>query len=62
MIYGMTMEKMLKALLIGPLLSPMAGCGVMAALCRVALAALKMVPSVGHVAALPTDGCAAVTD
>lgn len=56
------MGKMLKALLIGLLLSPMAGCGVMAAPCRVASAALKMVPLVGHVAALPTDGCAAVID
>lgn len=39
-----------------------AGCGVMAAPCRVTSAALKMVPLVGHVAALPTDACAAVID
>jgi len=38
------------------------GCGVMAAPCRVTSAALKMVPVVGHVAALPTDACAAVID
>jgi hypothetical protein len=34
----------------------------MAAPCRVTSAALKMVPVVGHVAALPTDACAAVID
>jgi hypothetical protein len=38
------------------------GCGVLAAPCRVTSAALKMVPVVGHVAALPTDACAAVID
>ncbi len=38
------------------------GCGVMAAPCRVTSAALKMVPVVGHVAAAPTDACAAVID
>lgn len=40
----------------------LAGCGVMAAPCRVTSAALKMVPVVGHVAAAPTDVCAAVID
>ncbi len=39
-----------------------AGCGVLAAPCRVASAGLKMVPVVGHVAAAPTDVCAAVID
>ncbi|MBV8634520.1 MAG: hypothetical protein JO002_08535 [Burkholderiaceae bacterium] len=47
-------------------LAAMAGglsaCGVMAAPCRVTSAALKMVPVVGHVAAVPTDACAAVID
>lgn len=38
------------------------GCGVMAAPCRMTSAALKMVPVVGHVAAVPTDACAAVID
>lgn len=38
------------------------GCGVLAAPCRVASAAIKIVPVVGHVAALPTDGCAAIID
>lgn len=40
----------------------LAGCGVMAAPCRVASAGLRMVPVVGHVAAAPTDVCAAVID
>lgn len=44
------------------LAASLAGCGVLAAPCRVASAGLKMVPLVGHVAALPTDGCAAVID
>jgi len=40
----------------------LAGCGVVAAPCRVGSAGLKMVPLVGHVAAAPTDGCAEVID
>lgn len=38
------------------------GCGLAAAPCRVASAGLKIVPVVGHVAAAPTDTCAAVID
>ena len=38
------------------------GCGVLAAPCRVTSAVVKMVPVVGHVAAIPTDACAAVID
>ena len=38
------------------------GCGVVAAPCRVASAGLKMVPVVGHAAAVPTDACADVID
>ena len=38
------------------------GCGVLAAPCRVGSAVIKMVPIVGHAAALPTDACAAVID
>jgi len=34
----------------------------MAAPCRVTSAVIKMVPVVGHAAALPTDACAAVID
>ena len=40
----------------------LSGCGVLAAPCRIASAGIKMVPVVGHVAALPTDACAAVID
>ncbi|WP_311197054.1 DUF6726 family protein [Sheuella amnicola] len=40
----------------------LSGCGVAAAPCRVASAVLKMVPVVGHAAAVPTDGCAAAID
>ena len=43
-------------------LAGLAGCGVVAAPCRVASAGLKMVPLVGHVAAAPTDACAGVID
>lgn len=53
------MKKLLPALLSALVLS---GCGVMAAPCRVASAGLKMVPLVGGIAALPTDGCAAIID
>ena len=46
------------------LLLPVAvsGCGVLAAPCRVGSAVIKMVPIVGHAAAIPTDACAAVID
>ena len=40
----------------------LAGCGVVAAPCRVTSAALDMVPLVGHVAATPTDACAEAID
>ena len=40
----------------------LAGCGVVAAPCRIASAGLKAVPVVGHVAAAPTDVCAEVID
>ena len=39
-----------------------AGCGAVAAPCRVGSAALKIVPLVGHLAAAPTDGCAEAID
>jgi hypothetical protein len=38
------------------------GCGLAAAPCRVASAGLKIVPLVGHAAALPTDACAEAID
>lgn len=40
----------------------LSGCGLVAAPCRVASAALKIVPVVGHIAAAPTDACADVID
>lgn len=40
----------------------LAGCGLVAAPCRVGSAALKIVPLVGQVAAAPTDACANVID
>ena len=44
------------------LVASLAGCGLVAAPCRVASAGLKIVPLVGHVAAAPTDACADVID
>ena len=41
---------------------PLAGCGLVAAPCRVGSAALKIVPVAGAVAAGPTDACADVID
>lgn len=40
----------------------LSGCGLLAAPCRVGSTALKIVPVVGHIAAAPTDGCAAAID
>lgn len=40
----------------------LSGCGLAAAPCRVASAALKIVPVVGHIAAAPTDACADIID
>jgi hypothetical protein len=40
----------------------LAGCGLVAAPCRVTSAAIKIVPVVGHPAAAPTDACAGVID
>ncbi|MDE2165514.1 MAG: hypothetical protein KGJ66_04155 [Alphaproteobacteria bacterium] len=40
----------------------LAGCGVVAAPCRVGSGVIKAVPIVGHVAATPTDACADVID
>jgi hypothetical protein len=45
-----------------PFVTSVAGCGLMAAPCRVASAGLKIVPGVGGVLAAPTDACAAVID
>jgi hypothetical protein len=40
----------------------LAGCGAVAAPCRVASAGLDIIPLVGHVAAAPTDACAGAID
>ncbi|MFM0321321.1 hypothetical protein PQR16_02610 [Caballeronia glebae] len=52
--------KVMAALVVASL--GLSGCGLAAAPCRVASAGLKIVPLVGHVAAAPTDACAAVID
>jgi hypothetical protein len=51
----------LRAALLGCCLL-LSGCGLVAAPCRVASAALKIVPLVGHAAATPTDACADTID
>ncbi|WP_309966027.1 DUF6726 family protein [Caballeronia sp. LZ001] len=38
------------------------GCGFAASPCRVASAGIKIVPVVGHLAAVPADTCATVID
>jgi hypothetical protein len=40
----------------------LSGCGALAAPCRIGSAVIKIVPVVGHAAAIPTDACAAVID
>ena len=40
----------------------LAGCGAVAAPCRITSAVLDIVPVVGHVAAAPTDACATAID
>jgi hypothetical protein len=55
----MRLGHVLTALLLPFVLS---GCGLLAAPCRVTSAVIKVVPVVGHAAALPTDACAAMID
>ncbi|VVE64125.1 lipoprotein [Pandoraea captiosa] len=45
-----------------PFVTSVAGCGLLAAPCRVASAGLKIIPGVGGVLATPTDACAAAID
>jgi len=52
----------MKWILISMLCLFASGCGVVAAPCRIASAAIKIVPVVGDVAAAPTDACAEVID
>jgi hypothetical protein len=40
----------------------LAGCGAVAAPCRVASAVIDIIPVVGHTAATPTDACADAID
>ena len=54
-------ERITRAIVVLACLLP-AGCGVVAAPCRVTSAVLDMVPLVGHAAATPTDACADVID
>ncbi|NML18607.1 DUF6726 family protein [Azohydromonas caseinilytica] len=49
----------LSAVLLSSLLG---GCGALAFPCRATSAMIKIVPLVGHAAAIPTDACAAVID
>lgn len=44
------------------LLLGLGGCGLTAAPCRIASAALDIVPVAGHALATPTNGCAAAID
>ncbi len=59
MAYATTVKTIIAMLSAAAALS---GCGVVAAPCRIASAGIKMVPVIGHVAAAPTDVCAAVID
>lgn len=54
------MNKLAIAVLISTAI--LSGCGALAAPCRFASATIKIVPVVGHAAALPTDACAAIID
>lgn len=55
-------KRLMGAAALGVAAMGLGGCGVMAAPCRVTSAGLKMIPVVGHAAALPTDACAAAID
>jgi hypothetical protein len=52
----------MKVVLAVLLCAMVSGCGLVAAPCRVASAAIKIVPVVGHPAATPTDACADAID
>jgi len=49
-------------LLLGATLLPLGGCAVVALPCRLSSATLKILPVVGHAAAVPFDACAAAID
>ena len=52
----------MKLAMIALMCAVLAGCGAVAAPCRVASAGIKIIPLVGHVAAAPTDACAGAID
>jgi hypothetical protein len=49
---------MMRFIALAAVLLALAGCGLVAAPCRVTSAVLKIVPVVGHPVATPTDYCA----
>jgi hypothetical protein len=49
-------------LTLGASLLPLGGCAVVALPCRLSAATLRIVPVVGHAAAVPFDACAAAID
>jgi hypothetical protein len=52
----------LRLIAVAAILAPLSGCGLAAAPCRVTSAALKIIPFVGHQAAITTDACATAID
>ncbi len=52
----------MKLLVVAILCLLLAGCGLVAAPCRITSAVLDIVPVVGHAAATPTDACAQAID
>ena len=54
-------EHLIRAIVLVACLLP-AGCGLVAAPCRVTSAVLDIVPLVGHVASIPTYACAEAID
>jgi len=56
------MRRLSLILLAALLVTSLGGCGLLAAPCRIASAVIKIVPVVGHAAAVPTDACAAALD
>ncbi|WP_311734565.1 DUF6726 family protein [Paraburkholderia fungorum] len=51
-----------RLLVLLPLIAGLAGCGVVAAPCRITSAGLDMIPVVGHALATPTNACASAID
>jgi hypothetical protein len=49
-------------LVLGTALLPLGGCAVAALPCRLSAATLRILPVVGHAAAVPFDACASAID